>query len=338
MTEQELFDGFHEALEMEPHPGAWERMRLAMTDQIAVRQPRSLFGLRLPPMAPRVAAFLLVAIIVVAIGAAILSVDRGLFGYAPAVPDPKAKAYAELTRVDFYELTTADFLSCTAIDDTACEATANATLPLVRQWLSDLKALQPPDRYAALDGMVRGHLSDEIAYLNAIPVYQKAGNKKAFSLALEGAFYERAWLGTVASSIEGTYSKTTSTYQDALSAARQSFNSCVTGFPGPGDRACAYLVKNCFSIDDVACNNYAHDAAAQVQGFQISLIQNAAPRSLASQDRALQAHLAQADAALLIVTNALMTGDLAKASLSETDYATAISAAIQDITGMIARP
>ncbi len=166
--------------------------------------------------------------------------------------------------------------------------------------------------------------------------YQKTKNVEGFTLAFEGAFYEREWLDPAVSAIEGSYLRVAGSYHDALSLARQSLHGCVTGAPGPGDIACAQLFhQRCGAIGDQACANDAHASAAQIQTFLIGLLQNPAPSALAAKDRQLQVDLAQVDTYLLAVTDATRSGDSVAVRSVEASYALAIRAADADLTLMV---
>jgi hypothetical protein len=334
MDEKILFDRFHEALEMEPHSGAYERMRFNVTNHVA-RKPRVAFRMNWAAMAPRVAAVLVAAVLAIALGAAILSATHKFVGNVPAAPDPNFQAYQALTKADYNNLTLTDNLSCHGIEDIACPAVVNAVIPLYRQWYGDLTGFHTPTRLAALDGMLRAHLNDAIAYQKAITASQKSGNKKAFTVAMDGAFYERAWLDPVVFMIDGSYPRVAGSYRDALMLARQSLDNCVNGTPGPADIACADITFQCQGIDAQACITDAHNAAAQLQTFLIGLLQNPAPSKLAAQDRQLQGELASADTNLLSLTDALQSGDAAKAALAEDSFALAVRAADVDIGVMV---
>jgi hypothetical protein len=334
MDEKILFDRFHEALEMEPHSGAYERMRFNVTNHVA-RKPRLAFRMNWAAMAPRVAAVLVAAVLAIALGAAILTATHKFVGNAPAAPDPNFQAYQALTKADYNGFTAADNLSCNFIEDTTCEAAANAYIAADRQWYGDLIAFKTPPRLAALDGMIRAHLTDAIAYNKAIAPNQKSGNKKAFGIAMDGAFYERSWFDPAVFLIDGSYPRVAGSYRDALMLAKQSLVNCVNGTPGPADIACANIGFQCQGVDVQACITYAHTAAAQLQTFLIGLLQNPAPSTLAAKDRELQGELAQADADLLSLTDALQSGDATKAALAEDLFVLAVRAADVDIGVMV---
>lgn len=338
MDERTLFDRFHEALEMEPRPGAYERMRFAMTNRPVALKSRPALRIRWSRMTLRVAAVLAALVIAIAFGAAILAGHRGPVGSVPAGQDPNVKAYQYMTSSNYDALAALDSLGCNtaSIRDASCETYVNAAVPVLQKWVSDLGSFHTPARLTVFDGLLRRHLNDEITELKAVAAYQKTNNVKGFTLAHVGQFYEREWVHPAVSTIEGSYPTVAGSYHDALSLARQSLNGCATGAPGPGGVACAQLSHQlCDTIGDQACANDAYVSGAQIQTFLIGLLQNPAPSALAAKDRQLQSDLAQVDTDLLAVTDAVRSGDSAAVSSAEVSYAQAISVANADIIAMI---
>lgn len=337
MDERTLFDQFHEALDVEPRPGAYERMRFAFTNQPVALKRRPAFRMRWSKMGLRVVTVLAAAAIAIAMGAAILAVHHGPVGSVPA-GDPHVKAYQTMISSNYDALANLDSLGCNtiSINDASCEPYVNAAVPVLQKWVSDLGSFQTPTRLTVLDGLLRRHLNDEITELKAVVAYQQTNNVKGFTLAHVGQFYEREWVHPVVSAIEGSYVRMAGSYHDALSLARQSLNGCATGAPGPGGVACAQLSHQlCDAIGDQACADDAYASGAQIQTFLIGLLQNPAPSALAAKDRQLQADLAQVDTDLLAVTDAVRSGDSATVRSAEASYALAISAADADIIAMI---
>ena len=337
MDDRTLFDRFHEALDIEPRPGAYERMRLAMTSHPVALKRRPALRTRWSIMGLRVAAVLAAAVIAIAVGAAILAGHHGPVGSVPAGADPNVKAYRTMVSTDFRALGNWDFFSCGGVADTvACQAMVSRNLVPLQTWVSDLDSFHTPPRFAVLDGMLRRHLSTEISDLMAMLAYQNTKNERGFSLANGGAFYEVAWVAPAVAAIEGTYPTVAGSYHDGLVIAGRSLDACATGSPGPGDIACAQLFHQmCDSIGDQACVNDAHASAAQVQSFLIGLLQNPASSALAAKDLQIQADLAQVDTYLLAITDAVMSGKSEAVRSAETSYSHAVSAADAHIIAIV---
>jgi hypothetical protein len=332
-SSETLFDQFHEALDVEPRPGAHERMRYAFTSHRDVSKRRPVLQTRWSKMGLRVAAVLAALVIAVALGAAILASRHGPVGSAPAGPDPSVKAYQEMIKTDYDSLAATSSLSCSTVNDTGCEASVSTTVPLLAKWAGDLKSFQTPARFAALDAMLQRHLTDAIEYQNAILAAHKSGNVQDFIFAGEGAFYENEWLDPTVGAIAGSYPKVAGSYHEALALARQHIDACVRQAPGPADLGCEHLYHPnvCANVGVQACASDAHSSAAQIQSFLISLLQNPAPNALAAKDRQIQSDLAQMDADIVAVTDGLLSGDSAKTTSAETLFVADLTHADNDI-------
>ena len=334
MEEKNLFDQFHEALDVEPRPGAYERMRYAFMSHPDALKKRPVFPTRWSKMGLRVAAVLAAAVIAVALGAAILAGRHGPVGSTPAGPDPNVKAYQALIKTDYDSLAAGTgSLSCSDVNDTGCEAAVATTVPLLTKWVSDLKSFHTPAQFAALDAMLQRHLTDAINIQNAQLAAHKSGNLKDFTFAGEGAFYENEWLDPTIGVIAGSYPKVASSYHDALALARQHIDACVSQAPGPADLGCEHLYHPdvCANVGVQACASDAYSAAAQIQSFLISLLQNPAPTALAAKDRQIQSDLAQLDADIVAVTDGLLSGDSAQTTSAEAQFVADLAHADNDI-------
>ena len=332
MDERILFDQFHEALEFEPGPGAYERMRFAMTNHPVPLKRRPAFQMRWSKMGLRVAAVLAAVVIAVAFGAAILATHHGPVGSAPAGTDPTVMKYRAMMFSDYNTMAASASNHCNTIQDAGCEAAINAVIPTLQKWLTDLNSAQTPARFAFIDSQLRRHLNQAIADMHAAVAYQKMNNPSGFDLAMNAAFYERAWIDPAESAIQGTYPKVAGSYHDALSLTRQSVSACVNGTPGPADLSCSKLFQqeSCIGVRAQACELDVQAAATQLLTFLIGLQQNPAPASLSSKDAALLADLTNADTTLLAIAGALVSGDSAKVTAGEITYAAAILSANGD--------
>lgn len=333
MDERTLFDQFHEALETEPRPGAFERMRFAMTNHPVALKRRPALRIRWSRMGLRMTAALAAAVIALAVIAAFLAAHNGPAGSVPAGPDPNVKAYQAMIQSDYHALYSAGSLSCNSVDDLGCEADVTTMVPLFNKWVSDLKSFQTPARFAVLDGMLRRHLTDETIYLNAMLAAQKAKNVKGFDFASEGAFYETAWIDPSVGAIDGSYPRVAGSYNDALTLAKQSMEACINQAPGPADIGCEQLYHSdvCASVGLQACANDAHAYAARIQGFLIGLLQNPAPSALAAKDRRIQNDVATLDADIIAFTDGLLSGDSAKTTSAEDTFVADLLLANNDI-------
>lgn len=322
---------------MEPRPGAYDRMRFAMTNQpVALKRPPA-FQMRWSKMGFRIAAALAAGVIVIAVVAAFLASHHGAVGSAPAGPDPNVKAYQAMIRSDYNTMANSTSNHCNTIQDNGCQAALNAVIPTLRKWVGDLSSFRTPSRFVVVDGQLRRHLNEAIAEMNAAEAFQNANNQNGFDLAMNAAVYERAWIDPTTFAIEGSYPRVAGTYHDAVSLARQSLDACLNSTPGPGDLACQALSSgpNCSGAAAQTCENYVQSAATQMQTFLIALLQNPASSAMTTKDARLQADLAQADTALLATTDALLSADSAKAEAGRSAYVQAIGAAAADASVIV---
>lgn len=322
MDERTLSDRFHEALEMEPRPGAYERMRNAMTTQPAAHKSRTGSPIRWSKMGIRVAAVLAAAVLAVALGGAILALHFRPVGSVPAHVDPNVTAYQAMIKAGYDALAAGNNLSCAAVDDVGCPAFVTTMVPLLNKWGSDLKSFRTPSQFAALDTMLRLHLTDGTRYLNAMLAANKSKDRKAFDFAFEGAFYENEWIDPTVGTIAGTYPRVAGSYSDALVLAKQSLQGCINQAPGPADISCEqlYHADICAKVGLQACANDAHAYGARIQGFLIGILQNLAPSALGDKDLQIQTALAQLDADIIAITDGLLSGDSAQTVSAEMTF------------------
>lgn len=337
MDERILFDQFHEALDIEPRQGAYERMRLAFTNHPVALKRRSAFPRRWSNMGLRVAAVLAAAVIAIALGAAILATHHGPVGSVPAGNDPNVKAYQAMIKADYDALGAAGATpgapTCNAVDDPGCATVVTTSVSLLSKWISDLKSFQTPARFAALDAMLRRHLADKIVYANAMLAAQKSKNVKAFDFAGQSGFYEGEWIDPTVGTIDGSYPRVAGSYTDALAVAKQSLGACINQAPGPADIGCELLYHpdECAKIGQQACANGAQAYAARIQIFLIGLLQNPAPTALAAKDRQIQTALSVLDADIIAVTEGLRSGNSAKTADAETTFVADLTLAYNEI-------
>lgn len=335
MDERILFAQFHEALDVEPRPGAYERMRIAMTNHPVAIKRRPVYRMRWSKMGLRVAAAIAAVVIAIAAGAAILATHHGPTGSLPAGSDRNVKAYQDLVRADYSAMVVSTSNSCNTIDDTTCPSAARAVVVTLQKWVNDLSSFNTPASYVVIDGQLRLHVSEGIRELNAAVAFQRAHNENGFNLAMNSAFYERAWMDPAVFTIEGTYPKVAGSFRDAVNVAKQGLEGCVSSQPGPGDLACqslAFTPGTCTGAAAQRCESDVQSAGTRLQEFMIGLTQNPVPGGLTANARQVLPDLGAADSALVAITDALLSGDPAKVSASESAFASAILTANGDLS------
>src|SRR6266705_7000906 len=98
----------------------------------------------------------------------------------------------------------------------------------------------------------------------------------------------------------------------SVAATRASINSV----PGPGELGCYALssYETCAGAAAQICVSDVQGAQTQMQTLLLALVQNPAPGSLANQGARVQAGLAQADTALLAISDGLLFANSKKVS------------------------
>lgn len=333
IDEQILFDRFHEALEMEPRPGAYDRMRLAMTNRPVALKQRPAFRMRFSKMGFRFVAAMAAVAIVAALVAAFIAGHHALVGSVPAGQDKNVSAYTAMVQSDYNKMAASTSNHCGTIQDTGCAAAVVPVDAALQRWVDDLSSFNTPTRYVVLDGQIRRHMSEVIKELNAAVAFQKANNENGFNLAMNAAVYERAWVDPTVFAIDGTYPRLAGSYHDAVRLAKQSMDGCVNGTPAPADLGCQAIssAQDCTGSDAQTCESAVQSAETQAQTILVALFQNPAPSALANKDAQLQADLARADAALIAITDGLLNGDSAKVAAGRSSYTMAVTAVDSDL-------
>lgn len=334
MDERVLFDRFHAALDVEPRPGAFDRLRAAMNDNPAVAHRRPAFRMRFTKMGLRITAAVAVAAIVIALVVALVAGRHGPVSSVPAGADEKAvAAYRSMIQHDYKVMDASTSQHCDTIADTGCADAIARVLPTLAKWVSDMQAFQTPARYKTVDALLRDHLVQVENDLNAAIRFQKAGDSAGFALAMNAALYERAYIDPATFAIEGQYSNTVGSYHDALAVVMKNTLNCVGGTPGPADLACQHLTSASCSLSAIAsCQNDVQNASTQIEGYVLAFVQFQPPASVAREVAQLQADFVQADTGLLGVTQALLNRSSDGIVSSTSAYTSAIGSIESDMT------
>jgi hypothetical protein len=327
MDEHIFFDRFHEALEMEPRPGAYDRMRHAFTNQSVARKSGPLFRMRWTKMGLRVAAGLTAVIVAIALLAVFIATHNPPVGNIPASQDTKENvtAYENLNRADDVKMNVAVSNHCVTIADPGCAAAVLVVDAALQQWTADLNGFNTPSRFVVLDGELRTHLGQAIKELNATVSFQKNNNVSAFNMAIGAASYEHDWINYAATALEASPG-VASKYRSAVGFAKQSFDSCTT---------CGALpARACLGASAQSCEDDVQSAEFQTQAFLIAVLSNPAPSALTAKDARLKADLAAADTALLAITNGLLSGDSGAVQAGQRSFSSAIGSVAADASAI----
>ena len=329
MDERVVTERFHEALDVEPRAGAYERFRAEFVTSPAAAKRRPVFRLRFSKMAFRLGAAVALAAIAIALVAGILATHRGPTGQVPASTNKNLVDYQNLVLRDYNAFANATSNHCNTIDDQGCAAAVRRLVPSMEGWINDLTAFPTPPQYVVLDARLRAHLTLAEAELNALAPAQQRHDAAGFTMAINAALYERAWIDPAAFTLEGTDQTDVASYSNAVRVAYLSLLSCENSTPGPDALACSHLAaaESCLGAAAQACADDIQSAETQLQNFIIAIAQNPAPSSLVVKDRQFEAALTKADDALLDLVKSQLAGDAARVSADELAYESAISLA-----------
>lgn len=338
MDERAVFEQFHEALELEPQPGAYERFRSTFINlPDAKKRQRPVFRLRFSKMGFRVAAVMVaVVVIAIAVVAGILATHHAPTSYMDANQQKNEQAYVRLMLNDYSNFQNATSNHCNTIDDQGCAAAVQHLLPSMRKWVADLAAFHAPAQYVVLDRRLRAHLNEAIVELNAAVAAQGRHDSFGFMLAMNAALYERAWIDPASFTLEGSYPDTSGSYRDAVRLANQSLFSCANTTPVTDALACEHIAaaEPCLGAAAQACADDIQSAETQLQNFIIAVAQNPPASAQAATDKRYEDALANADDLLLDMVTAQLNGDAAKISTDELAYLGAINSAASASQGL----
>jgi hypothetical protein len=327
MDETILFDRMHDALDIEPPAGAYERMRIALAKSPAKPHGWPVFRMRGSNMGFRLAAGFTLLVLVGAIVAAYLAAHNATSSRVPAGSGQTIAAYQNLVNVDDQNAIATWSAPCDTSTHTGCRADATRALVALHQWLDDLNRSEPPARFLVVDAQLRLHLSASIAALNALLVASQAndpnGMDRAYLLGLAG----RTWTDAVVPGIVSSKQVNAVAYVNSVRDEGNAMTSCTSCqiLDGPTN-------LDCSQNQAPTCQDLLDATAGPVAGFQFALAASSAPASLSAADTRLQQDLAQADSALIAMRAALSTGDQTGFNAARATLRTAFSAMDLDVS------
>ena len=305
MDEHVLFERLHDALDIEPRPGAYERLRIALTKSPA--RPHRWPVLRMGgfKMGLRLAAGVTLLVLVGAIVAAYLAAHNATSGRVPAGSGQAIAAYQARVGADDTQAINTWSAPCDTTTHTGCQGDATRAIVALQQWLDDLDRSEPPARFLIVDAQLRLHIAGSISGLNSLLAASQAndasGIDRAYLLAVAG----RAWTDAVVPSIVSSKQVTVAEYANSVRAQSSSLTTCAD---------CQVLAGqsqiDCSQNQDF-CQTLLDGTDLQVASLQAALAAFAAPDSLSAKDTRLQQDLARADSALISMRASLLTGNQA---------------------------
>jgi hypothetical protein len=337
MDERALFERFHEALDMEPRPGAFERLRTQLTSSKPVAlTSRPRFQMRFTRMGLRMAAALTAVLIAIALIATFIAVHNRPVGQIPAHADANLTAYRAMIDRDYSSFVASTSNHCATIQDTGCAAATVPVIQSMQKWIEDMKAFHTPAQLVALDAVFRDHLQAAIDDLSAAVSFQKASDEAGFNLAVNAALFERAWIDPADSGLEGTYPGVGNSYRDAVTLAKQSVSGCLSSTPAASAFSCHRLqaYESCAAAQAVQCEGDIQNVGITLETILVGMAEHPAPSTSATQSARVQTDLVHVDAALLAVHKAVLTGDSSAVNTAEAAFQAAMTTTEIDLSAV----
>jgi hypothetical protein len=330
MDEQALVDRIHDALDVEPRQGAYERLRIALEKTQAKPQTWPMFATRWSRMSFRLAAGLALIALTIAVIAALMVTHRSPTGGVPAGSGRSVAEYQKMISADYATAAATWSSPCDTTVHTGCQADASRAQVALQQWLDDLNRSEPPARFAVVDAQLRAHLSESLTGLNAllaaISAQNPAGIDRAYEVGLDG----RQWTDAAVSGIQSSQQTDAAAYTASVRLESNALTSCsgCQELAGQTTTACAQALAQ-------SCEDLLAQAAIPMSGFQTALVEVAAPASLSAKDAQLQQDLALADTALIAMNETWLAGDSAGFDAGRTALQRALAAVNRDTASVL---
>ncbi len=195
MEERTLFDRIHEALDVEPRPGAYERLRTALASKRVKPQRWPAFPMRSPKLGLRLAAVMTVVVLAIAAAAAFLVTHPVADRETPADSERAIAAYKLMLYDDYIKIPDPAIESvCFGNQFAACDADVSVRIPVVNQIQNDLNRLEPPARFAVAVGQMRRHNALQLTRLNAVLAASRAQDAAGMDRSVAAVVSGRPWM------------------------------------------------------------------------------------------------------------------------------------------------
>jgi hypothetical protein len=332
MEERSLFDRLHEALDVEPRPGAYERLRTALASKRVKPQRWPALPTSWPKLSLRLAAVMTVVVLAIAAAAAFLVTHPVADRESPADSEHAIAAYKLMVFDDLnnFPLTGVES-ECWGDKFAACEADVNATLLAATQFHDDLNRFQAPARFTVAAAQLRRHQALQLSRLNAVLAATRAQDSASMARSVAALVSGYAWMVSMTDSIMNSEQGTVATYIGSVRNQEQNLDQCVE---------CQDLAGlntiSCAGSQPTSCQALVDRTASQVTYFQSAVVLIAAPSSMATKDNRLQVDLAKADTALLTMADALSAADLATFNAARISLQQALPAINADAADILA--
>ncbi len=328
MEERTLFDRIHEALDVEPRPGAYERLRTALASKRVKPQRWPAFPMRSPKLGLRLAAVMTVVVLAIAAAAAFLVTHPVADRETPADSERAIAAYKLMLYDDYIKIPDPGIESvCFGNQFAACDADVSLRIPVVNQIQNDLNRLEPPARFAVAVGQMRRHNALQLTGLNAVLAASRAQDAAGMDRSVAAVVSGRPWMDAMFTGVLSSQQGTVATYLGSVRNEKRNLDLCVECQDLAGQNQIT-----CTGSQATSCQALLQGTAARVGSFQRAVVLVAAPSSMTTKDNRLQLDLARADTALVTMAEALSAGDQAgfnagRASLQQAMAAVNVDAA-----------
>ena len=219
-------------------------------------------------------------------------------------------------------------IDCTTVASN-CGGPGRQVLAALQRFLDDLTRSQPPASLAVTNGLMRRHLAAGIADFNGVLAAYAAKDQVALDRDNYLFNAQGEWLSAITTSISQSRPGTVASYIESVGAAEQGMTSCN------GCRQIQLAGQDCAEIQTVRCEADVVYAKLDIETLLQALVSVTAPSSLADQDALLQRDLAQADAAVLALASAQLTGDQAGFNAGRALLAQKLLAINADLAGIV---
>jgi hypothetical protein len=219
-------------------------------------------------------------------------------------------------------------IDCTTVQSN-CLGPGTQVLGAIQRFLDDLNRYQPPANLAVTNGLMRQHLAAGMADLNG--VFAAYAAKDQVGLDRDNYLFnaQGEWLSAITTSISQSQQGTVASYIDSVRAGKQGMTTCN------GCRQLQLAGQDCAEIQTALCEADVVYAKLDIEILESALATVTAPPSLLDQDALLQRDLAQADAAVLALASAQLTGDQAGFNTGRVLLAQRLPALAADLAGIV---
>lgn len=334
-SEQNLRIELRRALDEVLPPAPW--LETAVKDDLRKRRSRGSAGLgrgksqQTAIAWPRSTVQFAAGVLIVVVAGAALATYLEVRSLAPR-SEPAAldlAAYQAMVSSDYSRLIySGSGIDCTTVQSN-CPGPGKQVLGAIQRFLDDVNRSQPPSSLAVTNGLMRRHLAASIAILNGMFAAYAAKDQVALDRDNYLFSAQGEWLSAITTSISQSQQGSPASYVASVRAAKQGMTSCN------GCRPQQLAGQDCAEIQTVVCEADVVYAKLDIETLESALVSLTAPSSLVGQDALLQRDLAQADAAVLALASAQLTGDQAGFNNARALLAQKLPAIDADLAGIL---